>query len=118
MNDSLRLRGYLVDPGEIETFIAQHPSVLGAQVVGVKRQGEGDVAVAFVRTRTQDVTEASLLEYCRAGIANYKIPRRISFVDRFPTVDGPNGTKILKTELRNMAQALVPPSKEHSDETR
>jgi acyl-CoA synthetase (AMP-forming)/AMP-acid ligase II len=108
MNDSLRLRGYLVDPGEIEAYIAQHPAVSGAQVVGVKRRGEGDVAVAFVTRRTVDVTEESLLDYCRAGIANYKVPRHVAFVDRFPSVDGPNGTKILKTELRTMAQALVP----------
>lgn len=118
MNDSLRLRGYLVDPGEIEAFIGQHPAVLGAQVVGVKRRGEGDVAVAFVRRRTRDLTETSLLDYCRAGIASYKVPRHIAFVDHFPSVDGPNGTKILKTELRSMAQALVSPNKESSDETR
>lgn len=118
MNDSLRLRGYLVDPGEIEAFIAQHPAVSGAQVVGVRRRGEGDVAVAFVTTRSGDLTEASLLDYCRAGIAGYKVPRHVAFVDRFPSVDGPNGTKILKTELRSMAQALVSPDKENSDETR
>ena len=40
-----------------------------------------------------------------AGIANYKVPKRIVFVDQFPEKPGPNGVKILKTKLREMAAA-------------
>jgi acyl-CoA synthetase (AMP-forming)/AMP-acid ligase II len=107
LRDGLRLRGYLVDPTEIEDFLAQHAAVAEAQVVGVNRVGEGDVAVAFVRTRSAAVRETELLDYCKVGIANYKVPRRIIFVDDYPRVDGPNGTKILKNKLREMAEAAV-----------
>jgi acyl-CoA synthetase (AMP-forming)/AMP-acid ligase II len=106
IGDSLRLRGYLVDPTEIETFLCLHPTISAAQVVGVRRQGEGDIAVAFVRAGEQ-ITEAELLSYCREGIANYKVPRRIIPVDEFPVIEGPNGTKIRKATLRERAsQAL------------
>ena len=51
-------------------------------------------------------TEAELKEHCRAGIANYKVPERIFFVDRFPSVMGPNGEKVQKSKLREMAIEL------------
>ena len=105
LNDGLRLSGYLVDPSEIEHFLTRHERVVGAQVVAVKRPGIGDVAVAFVRANDGDISEAELLAYCKAGMANYKVPRRIVFVDEFPERAGPNGVKILKTRLREMAAA-------------
>ncbi|NWB92935.1 AMP-binding protein [Pseudomonas agarici] len=103
LNDGMRLGGYLVDPSEIERFLIQHESVIGAQVVSVKKPGTGDVAVAFVRSIDAQLSETELLTYCKAGIANYKVPKRIVFVDEFPEKPGPNGVKILKTKLREMA---------------
>lgn len=105
LNDGLRLSGYLVDPSEIEHFLTRHEAVIGAQVVAVKQPGVGDVAVAFVRASGAALSEADLLAYCKAGIANYKVPKRIVFVDAFPEKAGPNGVKILKTKLREMAAA-------------
>jgi len=118
LGDALRMRGYLVDPADIETSLLAHPAVDAAQVVGVKRTGEGDVAVAFVVGQANAVTEEDLLAFCRSRMANYKVPSRAVFIDSFPSVDGPNGTKILRTELRTLAETLVPIAKEYADETR
>lgn len=107
LKDSLRLRGYLVDPTEIEEFLGRHPGLIDAQVVGVNRVGEGDVAIAFARRRDPAVEEARVIDWCRQGIATYKVPRRIVFVDDYPRSDGPNGTKILKVKMREMAQMLA-----------
>ena len=106
IGDGLRLRGYLVDPTEIEAFLCRHPTVAAAQVVGVRRPGEGDVAVAFV-CGDRPISEAELLSYCRDGIANYKIPRRIVQLDAFPVIEGPNGTKIRKAALRERAAEIL-----------
>ena len=107
IKDSLRLRGYLVDPSEIEEYLLRHAAVEVAQVVGVNRPGEGDVAVAFVRLGAAGASEAELVAYCRDGMASYKVPRRIAIVEDFPVVHGPNGTKIQKAKLREQAQALI-----------
>ncbi len=104
LKDSLRLRGYLVDPTEIEAFLCRHEGVAAAQVVGVNRKGEGDIAVAFVRASATATDEAALLAWCKAGMASYKLPRRIIFVDDFPSLQGPNGNKIQKNKLREMAE--------------
>lgn len=108
LKDGLRLRGYLVDPVEIESHLCSHSVVEEAQVVGVQRPGVGDLAVAFVRISKAQRVEDELLLYCRNGMANYKVPQRIVIVDDFPRVEGPNGTKILKTKLREMAEAAIP----------
>ncbi|MFK4445969.1 acyl-CoA synthetase (AMP-forming)/AMP-acid ligase II [Caballeronia udeis] len=109
IRDSLRLRGYLVDPVEIETFLVQHPGVQAAQVVGVHLDGEGDVAVAFVCRSTTAVTEHELIAYCKQGIAGFKVPRRILPVESFPQQEGPNGVKILKNVLRDVASQCLGP---------
>jgi len=69
--------------------------------------GEGDVAVAFVRNSAAPATEHELIAYCKQGIAGFKVPRRIVTVDAFPQRDGPNGVKILKNELRAMASQCL-----------
>jgi fatty-acyl-CoA synthase len=108
MKDGLRLRGYLVDPAEIEAFLTTHDSVGAAQVVGVHREGRGDVAVAFVLPRNGCASsEEELISFCGSGISNYKVPSRIVFVDQFPEISGPNGVKIQKNRLRELADALI-----------
>ena len=100
--DALRLAGFLTDPAEIERWLLSHPAVTGAQVVGVQIAGVGEVAVAFV-TAVGGVTEEALVNHCRRGLANFKVPDRVVVVERFPTVDGANGVKIRKAELRQQA---------------
>lgn len=108
LKDTLRLRGFLTDPAEIEEFLGAHPAVQLAQVVGVPRPGEGDVAVAFVQLHPgQQVSPHELREHCRGQLANYKVPNEVVLVDRFPTVTGPNGEKIQKNRLREAAAELL-----------
>jgi acyl-CoA synthetase (AMP-forming)/AMP-acid ligase II len=111
LKDTLRLHGYLVDPVEIEEYLTGQPAVEAAQVVGVAGP-TGDQAVAFVRLAPGAVAaEAALIAACRGRIADYKIPSRIVVVDAFPTVHGPNGTKIQKARLRELAAELQPQPK-------
>lgn len=116
LGDSLRLRGFLVDPSEIEHHLARHPAVDVAQVVGAEVRGRGQVAVAFVRLHATasggdggpaPVDEDELRRHCADGLAGYKVPARIEVVDAFPVTDGPNGVKVRKVELRERAAALV-----------
>lgn len=105
LKDSLRLRGFLVDPIEIEEHLNAHPAVRFSQVVGVRQDDGGDTAVAFVQPAGgQEVDEEELRTHCRTEMANYKVPGRVLFVESFPTVMGPNGEKIQKTRLRDMAE--------------
>jgi len=107
LKDGLRLRGYLVDPTEIEHLMSRHEAVRDTQVVGVHRPGVGDIAVAFVRSLDPGLTKADLIGWCKSEMANYKVPSHVVFVEDYPRIDGPNGTKIVKSELREMAKQLT-----------
>jgi fatty-acyl-CoA synthase len=104
-DDALRLAGFLVDPAEIERFLECNPGVTQAQVVGVTKDDGREVAVAFVTAHGTDDTQ--LLEYCQAGLANYKVPARIVLVEELPAVDGANGTKMVRSTLRRAAADLL-----------
>lgn len=106
-SDALRLRGFLVEPEEIERFLATHPAVETARVVGADG-GQGAVAVAFV-TLCPGASAAAeeLLDHCRAELAPYKVPTRLVVLDEFPLTSGTNGAKIRAGELRRRAAAML-----------
>lgn len=78
--------GSNVYPAEVENTLARHPAVLEAAVVGVPDEKWGEVGAAFVLVRpgAPPPSPEELIQFCRANLASYKIPRHISFVDEFP----------------------------------
>ncbi len=107
MGDVLRLGGFLVSPAEIEDFLQSHPAVEIAQVVAVPTP-EGNRAVGFVVPKAgSGFDEAALAAHCRAGIAGYKVPKRIVPLEAMPTTISANGVKIQRARLRQMAAELL-----------
>ncbi|MEP9383061.1 AMP-binding protein [Nocardioides cheoyonin] len=105
--EAMRLRGFLVQPAEIEHFLVDHPTVGQVKVVGASRGGREE-AVAFVTPaegRTPDPEE--LLARCRAELAPYKVPSTVLVLDALPVTAGTNGTKVRLGELRQRAQEVV-----------
>lgn len=108
MGDAMRLKGFLVHPGEIEDMLQQHPEVSAAQVVGIPEGTGEEVPVAFVILGPgARATPDMLREFCRARMASYKVPAAIEIVDAFPTTRSPNGDKVVKARLREMAKELI-----------
>jgi fatty-acyl-CoA synthase len=107
MGDAMRLGGFLVSPEEIEGVIQALPGVAGVQVVAARTEGD-PVLVAFFRPvegTKRDVLE--LRARCLKQLARFKVPEHIVMVDTFPTVESPNGPKVQKVRLCEMAEALV-----------
>jgi fatty-acyl-CoA synthase len=103
MRDVLRLGGYLVAPAEIESYIQQYQSIDGCQVVDVLGPS-GPIAVAFVTLQANEsFSEAALQEFCSQRLARFKVPQAFFCVDAFPVTPGPNGTKVQRAKLREMA---------------
>ncbi len=86
LDERLRCGGENVDPREIEQFIKGHASVSQCQVVGVPDPRLAEVPVAFIirKTGAPEITEDEIRTYCRNRIADFKIPRRVFFVEEFP----------------------------------
>jgi fatty-acyl-CoA synthase len=114
IGDAMRLGGFLVSPEEIEAVIQTQPGVAGVQVVAASG-GEADpVPVAFVRPADgAELDEGVLRARCLEQLARFKVPRRIVVVDAFPTVDSPNGLKVQRVRLREMAESLLREQRDH-----
>ncbi|HEX6932497.1 MAG TPA: FadD3 family acyl-CoA ligase [Streptosporangiaceae bacterium] len=91
--------GFNVYPAEVEQVLARHPAVAEAVVIGVPDGRLGEVGKAFVVRRPGgDPAPAELIGFCRASLANYKVPRQIEFRADLPR--NPAG-KPLKRVLRS-----------------
>lgn len=105
IGDVLRLRGFLVDPAEIEHRITDHPSVVTAKVVGIRDSDGATIAVGFVVIEpAAAVTDEDLRAWCAKSLARFKVPAAIHLIDAMPTTSGTNGTKIRAATLREWAQ--------------
>ncbi|NDB17152.1 MAG: hypothetical protein EB018_09720 [Gammaproteobacteria bacterium] len=78
--------GFNCYPAEIESLISAHPAVAQVAVVGIADERLGEVAAAYVVLRPATRLEPSdFIAWCRDNMANYKVPRRVHFVDQLPT---------------------------------
>lgn len=105
--DALRLRGFLVDPAEIEVRLAEHASVRTAKVVGVPDADGATRAVAFVVAEPGPAPDPETLRaWCADVLARFKVPHAVRVIDEMPTTSGTNGTKIRAATLREWAAGL------------
>jgi fatty-acyl-CoA synthase len=115
MGDALRLGGFLVNPLEIEETVLEIGSLSACQVVEARLDGRTR-PVAFVvpgclaagrPAAGAQTDEPAVIAHCRERLASFKVPARVMIVDSLPTVEGPNGVKVRRDELRRIAQATI-----------
>ena len=104
MGDALRLGGFLVAPEEIMARIDEMPGVAASQVVGVTAGGKPRCAAFVIPEAGGTVSEAAVIDHCRAGLAAYKAPVAVWEIEEFPTTPSPNGTKVRRNKLQELAR--------------
>jgi len=99
VKDMIISGGENVYSAEVENAIYQHSAVSQCAVIGIPHDKWGEqVHAVVVLAPDQELTEASLIDHCKAMIAGFKCPRSITFqADALPLS---GAGKILKTELR------------------
>jgi fatty-acyl-CoA synthase len=107
LGDTLRLSGFLVSPREIEAYLEGLSGVAAAQVVGVSTE-QGVRPVAFViGEEDHELDESEIINRCREGMAKFKVPKRVIALSDFPKVDSPNGPKVQRSKLRELAKEAL-----------
>jgi long-chain acyl-CoA synthetase len=95
--------GVNIYPQEVENHLIGHPAVADVAIFGVPNAEYGEEVKAVVELRADAgvvpgaALAAELSAYCRAGLAGFKCPRSIDFIDRLPRHE--NG-KLMKRELK------------------
>lgn len=109
-DDMLKAGGIWVSPGEVEQRLLEHPSVAEAAVVAAPGLDGIDKPVACVAAAPGHVIdEAELIEFCRAGLASFKRPRRVVEVAELPkTATGKIRRNVIRDLVRDPAGVLAP----------
>ncbi len=99
IDNQLKVRGFRIEPEEIEQWLGRHPAVAGAAVTVLGSEGEADTLAAFIVTRSE-VTVEALQDYLRSSLPAYMIPAVFATVEELPL--GTSG-KLDRLQLRAMS---------------
>ena len=103
--DMFIMGGFNAYPAEIERMLIEHDQVGIAAVIGVPDERMGEVGAAFIVASPAGAPDRDeLIEWCRAHMANYKVPRHVFIVDDLPMTAS---NKVRKPELRDLAAELL-----------
>jgi len=81
--DMVIVGGFNVYPAEIEKALLQHPHVSDVAVTGTADTRLGEVTHAHVVV-SAPLSETELVRWCREIMANYKVPRGVTFHKALP----------------------------------
>ncbi len=98
--DVIKHKGYRVSASEVEAVLQDHPTVIGACVVGIPdpKVGERIKAIVVLKEDAKGVGGTDLMKWCRERLASYKLPGYIEFRDMLPKS---KVGKLLRREVRD-----------------
>lgn len=81
----INVSGIKIDPVEVEHVVRELPAVFDCMVRGGRDDKLGEVVEAMLVLRKgQALTRQALIAHCRKRLAEYKLPRRITFCESLP----------------------------------
>tara|TARA_B100001971_G_C18268010_1_gene596201 strand:- start:40690 stop:42366 length:1677 start_codon:yes stop_codon:yes gene_type:complete len=95
--DMILVSGFNVYPNEIEDVVVSHPKILEAAAIGIPHDKSGEVVKLFIVKKDDSLTESEVIEFCKAEMTGYKVPKAIEFRAELPKS---NVGKILRKDLR------------------
>jgi len=97
--------GFNCYPAEIENLMLANEALAQVAVIGVPDERLGEVGMAYVVPRPGASVEVeALIAWCRAHMANYKVPRYVEVLESLPMNASGKVTKFVLRE-RAMARA-------------
>jgi amino acid adenylation domain-containing protein len=102
LDHQVKLRGFRIEPGEIESVLGRHPAVTHCAVM-VRGTGHDAALVAYYVGG--DVSSDSLREHLRVSVPDYMVPSAFVRLERMPLT--PNG-KVDRAQLPEVDRPAAP----------
>jgi acyl-CoA synthetase (AMP-forming)/AMP-acid ligase II len=83
LSDVINVAGKKVNPAEVEAHLLNFEGVRQAVVFGRASTVRNEEVVACV-VAEEETDEATLLEFCRARLSGWQVPKRIFFLEALP----------------------------------
>src|SRR5271170_2428759 len=110
-DNQLKVRGFRIEPGEIEAALSRHPQVHVAAVIGQADSSETVSLVAFVEARPgRRPTAAALRAFLGESMPVHMVPSRFVLLDKIALT--PN-SKIDRSKLPSLDQSLAQPARKY-----
>jgi hypothetical protein len=84
MDQQLKIRGFRVEPAEIEALLREHPGVAAAVVVGQEGEQSERRIVAYVVPRAPALDVAELSQLVKDRLPGYMVPSAFVLLDELP----------------------------------
>lgn len=85
IKDMFIVGGFNCYPAEIEKMMLDYPGIREVAVIGVPDERMGEVAKALVVAAPDRPFDTdAFIAWCRANMANYKVPRHVELLDALP----------------------------------
>jgi len=117
IDNQVKVRGYRIEPGEIASVLAEHPSVTRAVVTAAADRTGNNILAAYIvlggKIAERNASEREIGIWLRQRLPEYMIPHRIITVDAMPLL--PNGKINMRAlpparaEESSYAGAYAPP---------
>jgi amino acid adenylation domain-containing protein len=84
MDSQVKLRGFRIEPVEIELAILQHPAVKEAVVLVSEAAGEGRELIAYVTAEGAEFDPGELRDHLKQALPDYMVPAYLVPLERMP----------------------------------
>jgi acyl-CoA synthetase (AMP-forming)/AMP-acid ligase II/thioesterase domain-containing protein/acyl carrier protein len=111
LKEQINRGGMKVSPREVDDVLAQHPAVAHVVTFAVPdaRLGQEVAACVVVRDGAR-VTELELMRHAATSLADFKVPRRVVFVQDLPRTQSGKERRVELAAHLGLHQLLPPPA--------
>jgi long-chain acyl-CoA synthetase len=104
-SEIIKSGAHRIGPQEIEDVILEHPAVKEVAVFGIEDDILGEaIAAGIIKKSGAACTSKDILLHCRRILPAFKVPKRILFVDCFPTTAT---GKVQKNALKQIVMGVT-----------
>lgn len=97
--------GRNVSPEEVAEVINLHGNVVESIVLGQADQDWGESVVALVVCEDEEVSDVELINWCRARLSEYKVPRYLFIVEQLEK--GPSGKILIQDAQQELDRRML-----------